>query len=46
MSPPILTAQDLTDEDRRILHGRVEQVVEKGSASPEQIVTRIRQLLP
>ena len=42
----VLTAQDLTDEDRRILHGRVEQFVEKGSASPEQIVTRIRQLLP
>ncbi len=42
----VLTAKDLTDEDRRILSGRVEQIVEKGAVSTEQLVSRIRQLLP
>ncbi len=41
----VLTAKDLTDEDRRILNGRVEQIVEKGATSTEQLVARIRQLL-
>ena len=42
----VLTAKNLTDEDRRILSGRVEQIVAKGSTSTEQIVARIRRLLP
>ncbi|HHJ15235.1 MAG TPA: response regulator [Gammaproteobacteria bacterium] len=42
----VLTAKDLTDEDRRILSGRVEQIIAKGASSTEQIVARIRQLLP
>ncbi len=42
----VLTAKDLTDEDLRILNGRVEEIVEKSTFSAEQIVTRIRKLLP
>jgi signal transduction histidine kinase/CheY-like chemotaxis protein len=37
----VLTAKDLTDEDRRILSGRVEQIVEKGASSHEQVVNLI-----
>ena len=38
----VLTAKDLTDEDRRILSGRVEQIVEKGASSPEHMMSLIR----
>jgi len=38
----VLTAKDLTDEDRRILSGRVEQIVEKGASSPEHLMSLIR----
>jgi signal transduction histidine kinase/DNA-binding response OmpR family regulator len=38
----VLTAKDLTDEDRHILSGRVEQVLEKGSYSREQLMQLIR----
>jgi PAS domain S-box-containing protein len=41
----VLTAKDLTDEDRRILSGRVEQIVEKGASSHEQVVNLIRQVV-
>jgi len=41
----VLTAKDLTDDDRRILSGRVEQIVEKGSGSNEQVVSLIHQVL-
>ncbi len=39
----VLTAKDLTDEDRRVLSGRVEQIVEKGAHAHEQVVRLIRQ---
>ena len=41
----VLTAKDLTDEDRRILSGRVEQIVEKGASSHEHLMALIRRLV-
>jgi len=41
----VLTAKDLTDEDRRVLSGRVEQIVEKGAFTHEQVVSLIHQAL-
>jgi len=41
----VLTAKDLTDEDRHILSGRVEQVLEKGSYSREQLMQLIRKVV-
>ena len=41
----VLTAKDLTEEDRRILSGRVEQIVEKGASTHEQVVKLIHQVV-
>ena len=41
----VLTAKDLTEEDRRILNGRVEQIVEKGACSHEQVVKLIHHVV-
>ena len=41
----VLTAKDLTGEDRRILSGRVEQIVEKGADDKQQVVAMIRRVL-
>ena len=41
----VLTAKDLTEEDRRILSGRVEQIVEKGASTHEQVVKHIHQVV-
>ena len=41
----VLTAKDLTEEDRRILSGRVEQIVEKGACPHEQVVNLIRKAI-
>jgi CheY-like chemotaxis protein len=41
----VLTAKDLTEEDRRVLSGRVEQILEKGAWSHDQIVTLINKLI-
>jgi CheY-like chemotaxis protein len=41
----VLTAKDLTDEDRRMLSGRVEQIVEKGACAHEQVVALIHQAI-
>jgi PAS domain S-box-containing protein len=41
----VLTAKDLTEEDRRMLSGRVEQIVEKGASTHEQLVGLIHQAL-
>ncbi|MGB5718756.1 MAG: PAS domain S-box protein, partial [Gammaproteobacteria bacterium] len=41
----VLTAKDLTEEDRRVLSGRVEQIVEKGASSNEKIMQLIRQVV-
>jgi CheY-like chemotaxis protein len=40
----VLTAKDLTDEDRRVLSGRVEQILEKDTWTHDQIVTLINKL--
>jgi CheY-like chemotaxis protein len=41
----VLTAKDLTEEDRRVLSGRVEEIVEKGARSHEQVVNLIHNAL-
>jgi CheY-like chemotaxis protein len=41
----VLTAKDLTEEDRRVLSGRVEQIVEKGASDHEQVVNLIHQIV-
>jgi hypothetical protein len=41
----VLTAKDLTDEDRRVLSGRVEQILEKDAWSHDQVVTLINKLI-
>jgi PAS domain S-box-containing protein len=41
----VLTAKDLSGEDRRVLSGRVEQIVEKVACSNDQVVNLIRQVL-
>ena len=41
----VLTAKDLTDEDRRMLSGRVEQIVEKGACAHDQVVNLIHQII-
>ena len=40
----VLTAKDLTDEDRRRLSGQVERVLDKGSQSRQDLVDRLREL--
>jgi len=40
----ILTAKDLTDEDLRVLSGRVEEIVEKGAWSHERVVALVEKL--
>jgi PAS domain S-box-containing protein len=41
----VLTAKDLTEEDRRILNGTVERVFSKASYSHRQLTTFVRNLL-
>ena len=41
----VLTAKDLTEEDRRMLSGRVEQIVEKGASTHEQLVSLVRRVV-
>ena len=41
----VLTAKDLTEEDRRVLSGRVEQIVEKGACAHDQVVQLIHQVI-
>ncbi len=38
----VLTAKNLTEEDRQLLSGKVEQVIEKGATSHEQLIGLIR----
>jgi len=40
----VLIAKDLTDDDRRMLSGRVEQILEKDAWTHDQIVTLINKL--
>jgi len=41
----VLTAKDLTEEDHRMLSGRVEQIVEKGASTHEQLVNLVRRVV-
>ena len=41
----VLTAKNLTDEDQRILGGRVQQVIEKSAYSREQLIQLIRKMV-
>ena len=41
----VVTARDLTDEDRRRLNGRVERVVAKDGRGPEALLAELRQVL-
>ena len=41
----VLTAKDLTDEDRRVLGGRVEQVVRKGACEHDQVINLIHRVI-
>lgn len=41
----IVTAKDLTEEDRRRLSGGVERIVQKGSGGPEVLMAEIRAVL-
>jgi CheY-like chemotaxis protein len=40
----VLTSKDLTAEDKRVLSGRVEQIVEKDAWSHEQLVGLVHRL--
>jgi signal transduction histidine kinase/CheY-like chemotaxis protein/ABC-type amino acid transport substrate-binding protein len=40
----VLTAKDLTDEDRQRLSGKVEQVVEKGNQSRDELLQLVRKV--
>jgi CheY-like chemotaxis protein len=40
----VLTAKDLTEEDRRVLSGRVQQILEKDTWTHEQVVSLIKTL--
>src|SRR5262249_20375770 len=41
----VLTAKDLTDDDRRRLNGRVERVVRKGADDAGRLLGEVRRLL-
>lgn len=41
----VVTAKDLSDEDRRRLSGEVSQIIQKGTLSTDELVREIRQLL-
>jgi CheY-like chemotaxis protein len=41
----VITAKDLTEEDRRRLNGGVERVVQKGGHEPQALLSEVRQLV-
>jgi CheY-like chemotaxis protein len=41
----VVTAKDLTDEDRRRLNGGVDRIVKKGGHTYDQLVTQIRDVV-
>ncbi len=41
----VLTAKDLTEEDRDLLSGRVQQVVEKGACTHEEVVNLVHHVM-
>jgi CheY-like chemotaxis protein len=42
----VITAKDLTAEDRRVLNGNVQGVLPKGAFSPDELLHGIHHLLP
>jgi DNA-binding response OmpR family regulator len=44
--PPVLvlTAKELTEEDREFLSGRARQILHKGEAAVRELVPRVREL--
>ena len=43
---PVITAKDLTPEDRARLNGQVERIIQKGAHSAADILREIRALVP
>jgi CheY-like chemotaxis protein len=41
----VLTAKDLTNEERQILSGHVEQIIEKESYSGDELIQEIRNMI-
>lgn len=41
----VVTAKDLTDEDRRVLSGSVERIMQKGSFQKEELLQELRSLV-
>lgn len=41
----VLTAKDLTPDDRERLHGRVEQVIQKWAGTREALLAEVRALV-
>jgi len=41
----VITAKDITEEDRRRLHGYVERILEKGAYSREELLAEVRDLM-
>jgi CheY-like chemotaxis protein len=41
----VVTAKDLTDEDRSLLAGGVERIVEKGALTPDELLGHVRSLV-
>jgi PAS domain S-box-containing protein len=41
----VITAKDLTEEDRRRLNGGVERIIQKGTASQDEVLELVRALL-
>jgi DNA-binding response OmpR family regulator len=42
----VITAKDVTAEDRERLNGQVARILQKGSVSTDQLVAQIRALVP
>ena len=41
----VITAKDLTEEDRRRLNGGVERIIQKGATTPAEVLSQVRSLL-
>ena len=41
----VLTAMDLSDEDRRRLNGEVERILQKGASAREELLDEVRRIL-
>ncbi len=41
----VITAKELTPEDRRRLNGGVERIIEKGTVSPDELLAEVRRLV-